>query len=83
MGSARGRGEWPRPAIFDLIQREGGVAEPEMQRTFNLGLGFTFIVAPSDVAAVRAAVEAVGEPVYEVGVIVASDATGEARVRVD
>ncbi|MBK6810116.1 MAG: phosphoribosylformylglycinamidine cyclo-ligase [Sandaracinaceae bacterium] len=76
-------GSWPRPAIFDLIQREGGVAEPEMQRTFNLGLGFTIIVPRADVEAVTAALLAVGEPAYEVGVIVASDATGEARVQVD
>ncbi|MCA9579546.1 MAG: phosphoribosylformylglycinamidine cyclo-ligase, partial [Myxococcales bacterium] len=75
-------GSWPRPAIFDLIQREGGVAEPEMQRTFNLGLGFTMIVPPADVAAVQAALDAVGEPAYRVGEIIASDATGEARIKV-
>ncbi|MEZ4327157.1 MAG: phosphoribosylformylglycinamidine cyclo-ligase [Polyangiales bacterium] len=75
-------GSWPRPAIFDLIQREGGVAEPEMQRTFNLGLGFTMIVPPADVAAVQAALEVVGEPAYRVGEIIASDATGEARIKV-
>ena len=73
---------WPRPAIFDLIQREGGVAEPEMQRTFNLGLGFTMIVPASDAAAVQAALAAIGEPAYRVGEIIASDATGEARVQV-
>jgi phosphoribosylformylglycinamidine cyclo-ligase len=74
---------WPRPAIFDLIQREGGVAEAEMQRTFNVGLGFTMIVPPSDAAAVEAALAAMGEPVYRVGEIVASDATGEARIQVN
>lgn len=75
-------GAWPRPAIFDLIQREGGVAEPEMQRTFNLGLGFTIIVPPSDAAAVQSALAAIGETAYRVGEIIASDASGEARVQV-
>lgn len=36
---------FPRPAIFDLIQRLGGIEAPEMQRTFNLGLGMVLAVA--------------------------------------
>ena len=38
----------PQP-IFKLIQREGGVAESEMYRTFNMGVGFCMVVAPDDV----------------------------------
>src|SRR5512142_1252782 len=30
---------WPRPPIFDLVQREGEVPWDEMFRTFNMGLG--------------------------------------------
>ena len=33
-----------RPAIFDLIQRTGNVAEPEMRRTFNVGIGMVLAV---------------------------------------
>lgn len=36
---------WARPAVFDLIS-EHGVAEEEMRRTFNLGVGFCLIVDP-------------------------------------
>jgi phosphoribosylformylglycinamidine cyclo-ligase len=37
----------PQP-IFTLIQREGKVAEMEMYRTFNMGVGFCLITAPED-----------------------------------
>ena len=45
---------WERPALFSLIQQEGNIAEEEMYRTFNMGIGFVVAVAPSDVDAVRA-----------------------------
>jgi phosphoribosylformylglycinamidine cyclo-ligase len=41
---------WPRPAIFELIGREGPVEPAEMYRTFNMGLGLTAVVSPGDAA---------------------------------
>src|ERR1700722_19027182 len=41
---------WKRPAVLDLIQQGAGVAESEMRRTFNLGVGFVFVVPASDAA---------------------------------
>ena len=35
---------WEVPPIFKMIQAIGGVAEEDMRRTFNLGIGFIFIV---------------------------------------
>ncbi|MEF8874027.1 MAG: phosphoribosylformylglycinamidine cyclo-ligase [Candidatus Thermoplasmatota archaeon] len=35
----------PQP-IFDFLKREGGVADEEMYRTFNMGMGFVMIVSP-------------------------------------
>jgi len=40
---------WRRPAIFALIQRRGNVPEPDMRRTFNLGIGYCLILARSSV----------------------------------
>lgn len=37
----------PQP-IFRLIQREGKVAEREMYRTFNMGVGFCIVTAPEE-----------------------------------
>ena len=39
---------WPRPAIFDWLQRAGNVAEAEMHRVFNCGIGMVVVVAAAD-----------------------------------
>ena len=39
---------WERPGILELIARGGPVAEPEMRRTFNGGIGFVFVVRAGD-----------------------------------
>ncbi len=56
-----------RPPIFDLIQRVGGVAEEEMRRTFNLGLGMVLAVAEADADAVLSALREAGEEPLVVG----------------
>src|SRR4030095_10877929 len=33
------RDAWSVPPIFDLLQREGGIATEEMFRAFNMGIG--------------------------------------------
>ncbi len=48
-------GSWPRPAIFDLIQKVGDVSWDEMHRVFNMGLGMVAICRAEDVAAVQQA----------------------------
>ncbi len=40
-------GAWPRPAVFDWLQREGGIEEAEMLRTFNCGIGMV-LLSPAD-----------------------------------
>jgi len=47
------RGSWPVQPIFRLIQERGNVAEDEMYRTFNMGLGMMVVCAPEDVDTVR------------------------------
>jgi phosphoribosylformylglycinamidine cyclo-ligase len=47
------RGTWPELPIFGLMQRLGNVADKEMFRTFNMGIGMIVIVAAADVASVR------------------------------
>ncbi len=39
------RARWPRPAIFDWLQRAGNVADAEMHRVFNCGIGMVVVVA--------------------------------------
>jgi len=69
-------GSWPIPRIFSLIQSRGDIADEEMVRTFNVGIGLTAIV-PAEHA--DAAVAAVGDA-YRIGHVVAVP-EGEPRVR--
>jgi len=46
----------PQP-IFEFVQREGGVDDEEMYRTFNMGTGFVAALAPDDAEALAAATE--------------------------
>lgn len=39
---------WERPTVFEWLQREGGVADLEMLRTFNCGVGMVVCVAAED-----------------------------------
>ena len=41
------------PLIFSLIQERGDIADDEMVRAFNLGIGLTCVVHPEHEAAAR------------------------------
>jgi len=61
------RRAWPRPALFDWLQREGGVAEDEMARVFNCGIGMVIAVAAEDAKRASDVLAAAGETVFEIG----------------
>ena len=60
---------WPRLPIFDLIAREGKVAEKEMLTTFNCGIGMVLIVAAEDVGDILERLPGLGEQGYLIGEI--------------
>ncbi|HEV2762815.1 MAG TPA: phosphoribosylformylglycinamidine cyclo-ligase [Pyrinomonadaceae bacterium] len=64
------RGSWPVLPIFDLMRRLGNVSEPEMFRTFNMGVGMVVVCSPADAETVRAHVNARGETCYDIGRVV-------------
>ncbi len=70
------RAAWPRPALFQWLQAEGGVAEAEMHRVFNCGIGMVVVVAAEDARRAAELLRAAGETVYEIGRIAAG--SGEA-----
>lgn len=67
LGARLERGTWSVPPIFTLLQTLGSVAESEMYRVFNMGLGM-LVVLPAD--QVSGALSVLGEG-YRVGSIVA------------
>jgi len=58
---------WPRPPIFDWLQRTGGIATAEMHRVFNCGIGLVLVVARERAEAARERLEALGETAYVIG----------------
>ncbi|HYC45802.1 MAG TPA: phosphoribosylformylglycinamidine cyclo-ligase [Burkholderiales bacterium] len=63
------RSAWPLPPLFGWLQREGNVAEDEMLRVFNCGIGMVLVVAPEHANAASVALAAAGEQVYRIGTI--------------
>jgi phosphoribosylformylglycinamidine cyclo-ligase len=62
---------WRRAPIFDLIAAGGPVEEGELLRTFNVGIGFVFIVGEAHADRARAVLRALGEDPIELGRVVA------------
>src|SRR6266704_2798334 len=65
-------GSWPRPRIFELLQRTAKIDEAEMLRTFNCGVGMCAVVRREDGASARDLLQARGQPAWEIGVIEAA-----------
>jgi phosphoribosylformylglycinamidine cyclo-ligase len=65
---------WPRPELFQWLQREGGVAEEEMHRVFNCGIGMVLVVAPQDAARACETLRVAGETVHVIGAVEAGPA---------
>ncbi len=61
------RGTWPVLPVFKLMQKLGNVADAEMFRTFNMGVGMVIVSAQQDAEAIKAHLEERGEAVYEIG----------------
>jgi phosphoribosylformylglycinamidine cyclo-ligase len=61
------KASWPRPAVFEWLQREGKVTEAEMQRVFNCGIGMAVVVAAGDADAAVRALSGAGETVFRIG----------------
>jgi phosphoribosylformylglycinamidine cyclo-ligase len=71
----------PVKPVFKWLADEGGVAQDEMLRTFNCGIGMIVIAAAKDASIVSAAFAAAGEPTVMLGQVVR--AAAEPRVTYD
>ncbi len=58
---------WTRPPLFEWLAREGGIAEDEMRRTFNCGIGFVLVVGAAEVEAALAFLAGTGESAALIG----------------
>jgi phosphoribosylaminoimidazole synthetase len=63
---------WPLPPVFQWLQKMGGVADHELRRTFNCGIGFILIVKPANATEVLASLLDAGETAFVCGQLVAA-----------
>ncbi|MCX6564450.1 MAG: phosphoribosylformylglycinamidine cyclo-ligase [Candidatus Aminicenantes bacterium] len=60
-------GSWPIPPVFRLIQERGGVDEPEMFRTLNMGIGMVLVVGPKEAQTAVALFQKLGHKAWIIG----------------
>jgi len=60
---------WPMPPLFAWLQQHGGVADAEMHRVFNCGIGMAVVVAATDADDAVRELTAAGEQVWKIGVV--------------
>jgi len=63
------RGSWPVLPVFQSMQRAGSIAEAEMFRTFNMGVGMVIVCAAGDAAKIQNSLQ----PCYEIGRVTSGD----------
>jgi phosphoribosylformylglycinamidine cyclo-ligase len=72
---------WPLPAVFDWLQREGKVAQVEMWRTFNCGIGYTVIVAREHAEQTLTKLHQMQLAAWQIGAIASSGDAERVHVR--
>ena len=63
------RDAWPLPPLFKWLQQQGNVADDEMHRVFNCGIGMVVIVAERDAKRAQALLTRAGERVWRIGTV--------------
>ncbi|MEO0667937.1 MAG: phosphoribosylformylglycinamidine cyclo-ligase [Pseudomonadota bacterium] len=71
LGAAIDLTAWSLPPVFGWLAEQGGIAEAEMLKTFNAGIGMTVVTTPEAEAAVTAALQAEGQTVHRIGTVTA------------
>ena len=68
---------WELPALFKWLKVQGNIADIEMYKTFNCGIGMAVIVSAENANEAMKILTAKGETVYQIGHI-RTQASGEA-----
>jgi phosphoribosylformylglycinamidine cyclo-ligase len=72
------KGSWPVHPIFDFLQEAGDIAEQEMLRTFNNGIGMILVVSRKDREKILARLKIMGEKAYPIGEVLKAKKSEEA-----
>ncbi len=72
------RGTWDMLPIYELLQREGKVAEDEMYQVFNMSIGMTAVVSPDSADKILKSIRARKTDAWIIGEI--AKGTGKTRL---
>ena len=61
------RAAWRMPPLFSWLQAQGNIADAELYRVFNCGIGMAAVIAPADAARAMKILSAAGETVRRIG----------------
>ena len=61
------RSAWPLPPLFQWLQREGNIADAELHRVFNCGIGMVVVVSEANAARAMRVLKAAGETAWRIG----------------
>ena len=64
---------WQRPEIFNWLQREGNIADAEMLKTFNCGIGMVMVVCESQADEIINSFKLQNMQSWKIGAISAAD----------
>jgi phosphoribosylformylglycinamidine cyclo-ligase len=73
------RSAWDVPPVFPFLQDRGSITDEEMERVFNMGVGFCLIVRPTFADSVAERLSKAGERVFRIGRVEA----GKGQVRLE
>ena len=73
LGARIVRGSWKVPAIFNRIQQRGKIADEEMFRTFNMGVGMILVVGSRSVSGLMAKCGELKQKAWVIGDVVAGN----------
>jgi phosphoribosylformylglycinamidine cyclo-ligase len=72
------RATWTPPPVFGLLAGHGGIAAPELERVFNMGVGMVAVIGAGDADRALSLLASRGVPAWPIGEI--TTGTGTARL---
>ncbi len=76
------RKAWPMPPLFRWLRSQGNIADAELHRVFNCGIGMVVVVGAADAARAVKILKAAGETAWRIGRIVRRGKNGSQVVMV-
>lgn len=73
LGATIDLGAWTLPPVFQWLAAEGGIAQSELLKTFNSGLGMIAVVNKDKAEALAEVLRAEGESVFVIGEVTKSE----------